>query len=423
MPLSTPLSSDIPTYSIAERDRRWTLARTFLEGEDLDALLVFGEHEDAGAAPFCFDTWFTNERAGMIVLFRREGDPIVFAPIKTYILDHLEGWRRGDQGWIEAENVRLGNLSGTVADTLITSGLSSAKVGVIGLEPYIPWLPEGIVPYRFWQNLLTQVPNIGFKPVGADFARLMMPLSKEEIAVVRHSAQIGDAMAQAMVDAARPGASEVELYAAGMGVAHKSGTVVAGMHMWTGPAPAASGPPQWAYRPQAPRILAEGDYIATEVFCGFGMRQTQHQVAIAIGEVHEDFERAAVIARKCYEVGLDKLRAGRRFHEVTEAMLAPVEAASGYVRGPQIHGLNPFGSFCRDFGGLAQVDGADRYPKAEANSTELGEMLLEPGMTFAFEPSCGFGRHLVTVGGTVIVGDDQAIELNAYTAQVLRAGG
>ncbi|HTQ22815.1 hypothetical protein [Mycobacterium sp.] len=42
-------------------------------------------------------------------------------------------------------------------------------------------------------------------------------------------------------------------------------------------------------------------------------------------------------------------------------------------------------------------------------------------MTFAFEPSCGFGRHLVTVGGTVIVGEDGPEELNPYTSRILRA--
>jgi len=34
----------------------------------------------------------------------------------------------------------------------------------------------------------------------------------------------------------------------------------------------------------------------------------------------------------------------------------------------------------------------------------------------------GFGSHLITLGGTVIVGNDEAIELNPYTAQLLRAG-
>ena len=74
----------------------------------------------------------------------------------------------------------------------------------------------------------------------------MMPLSQEEIAVVRYSAGIGDVMAQAMAEAARPGVSEVEVYAAGMAAAHLRGTVVPGMHFWSGPVPTASGPPQWA---------------------------------------------------------------------------------------------------------------------------------------------------------------------------------
>ena len=52
----------------------------------------------------------------------------------------------------------------------------------------------------------------------------------------------------------------------------------------------------------------------------------------------------------------------------------------------------------------------------------LGDMVLEPGMSFAFEPSCGFANHLVTLGGTVIVGHDQPVELNPYTAQLLRGG-
>ena len=50
-------------------------------------------------------------------------------------------------------------------------------------------------------------------------------------------------------------------------------------------------------------------------------------------------------------------------------------------------------------------------------------MELEPGMTFALEPNYAYGRHLAYLGGTVIVGDDGAIELNPYTAQILRAEG
>lgn len=421
MEANLPQPAGIPTFSPAERDRRWALARTFMERHGLDALIVFGEHEDAGPAPFCLDAWFTNERAGTTVIFPKTGEPIVFAPITTYLLDHLEASRRGDGGWIAAKNVRLGRQSGEIIDELKEHGLAKGTIGVIGLEPYIPWHPEGIVPYQTWHRILTRFPDVEFKSVGVDLARLMMPLSKEEIAVVRYSAGIGDMMAQAMAEAARPGVSEVEVYAAGMAAAHLRGTVVPGMHFWSGPTPTASGPPQWAYRPQAPRVLQEGDYIATEVFCGFGMHQTQHQVAIAIGQVHAEFEEAALVARASYDAGIEALRPGVTFGEVAEAMLKPTESAGGWVRGPQIHGLNPYGSFCRTPAGLRQLEGAERYGEVPSSPTSLSEMQLEPGMTFAFEPSCGLCRHLVTIGGTVLVGDDGAIELNPSTARLLRA--
>jgi hypothetical protein len=44
-------------------------------------------------------------------------------------------------------------------------------------------------------------------------------------------------------------------------------------------------------------------------------------------------------------------------------------------------------------------------------------------MSFAFEPNYAFGRHLVHLGGTVLVGDDTPIELNPYSARLLHAAG
>ena len=36
MPASNDRNADIPTLSLAERDRRWNLARAFMEREDLE---------------------------------------------------------------------------------------------------------------------------------------------------------------------------------------------------------------------------------------------------------------------------------------------------------------------------------------------------------------------------------------------------
>lgn len=412
----------IPTYSIAERDRRWDLARTFMEREGLDGLLVFGEHEDAGAAAFDFDTWFTNGRAGTVVIYPRIGEPIALAPMSMFITDHMEGIRRGDITWVPAANMRVGRGSQGIADVLDETGLATGTVGVVGLDPYPPFHGEGIIPFTLWNRVLELVPGAEFVAVGQEFGTLTMVMSSEEIEVMRYSAWVGDAMARAMAAAAAPGVPETAVYAAGMGAAYARGAVVPAMHLWTGRSPVAWGPPQWAYRPQPARIIEDGDIVAGEVFSRFGMRDTQHQVIIAVGTVHPDFERAAAVARASYDAGLKSLRPGRTFGEVADAMLAATDDGGGWVMGPQAHGINPFGPLCGFPGTIGKLDGAEEYPPMADYATLQRDLVLEPGMGFAFEPNYAFGRVKATIGGTVIVGEDEPIDLNPYTAQILRAG-
>ena len=414
---------NVPTYSMAERDRRWNLARSFMEHQGLDALLVFGEHEDAGAAPVNYDTWFTNGRAGTTVLFPRAGEPVSLFAMALYNVDHLESSRRGDAIWIPPQNTRTSRDSSAIAQTINELGLAEATIGVIGLEVYVPWHLEGSVPYQLWSNILKQFPNVIFKSVDLDFAQFVMPQSQEEIAVVRHTAGIGDAMVRAMVDTAAAGVLESEVYAAGMAAGYARGAMPTAMHFWSGPDPIASGWPQWGYRPQAPRILQDGDVITSELFCNFGGRHTQHQVLIAVGEVHEDFEKAAKVARAAYDAGLQALRPGRKFGDFVDAMLKPIEAADGWVMGPAVHSLNPLIALCRFPGDISRIAGAEAYPSVPETPTVLGDMELKPGMCFAFEPNYAFGRHVVHLGGTVIVGEDEPIELNPYSAKILRAAG
>ncbi|AXK36700.1 M24 family metallopeptidase [Streptomyces armeniacus] len=415
---------EVPAYSTAERDRRWNLARTFMAREGLDALLVFGEHEDAGPAPFAYDTWFTNGRAGTTVVFPRDGHPVSLFPMEMFAKDHLETARRGDAVWFPPRHVRASRDSRAIAATLGELGLAGGTVGVVGLEPAPPWHPEGIVPYGLWSSVLERFPGTEFRPVGMALARLMMPLSDEETAVVRRSARIGDAMARAMVGAAAAGVPESEVYAAGMAAGYARGTTPAAMHFWSGPDPLASGLPPWSYRPQAPRTLRDGDVISAEVFSNVAGRHTQHQVTISIGEPHPDLRRAAGVARAVYDACLRALRPGRTFGEAVDAMREPLEAADGWEFGPAIHALNPmialsgFPSYAAE-----HLPGAGAYPPEARHPTLCGDMELAPGMTFALEPNFVCGRHLAYLGGTVIVGEDEPVELNPYTARILQAAG
>jgi Xaa-Pro aminopeptidase len=215
---------------------------------------------------------------------------------------------------------------------------------------------------------------------------------------------------------------ESEIYAAGMFEAQRRGVVAPGMLLWSGPEFIAWWPPPWAYRPQAPRVVEEGDVVLAEVFVQFGMKETQHQVAIAVGDVHPDFLRAFDVARAAYDAGLATLRPGRRFGEVAEVMRRTVEDAGGSFVHPVLHGLNPFGTVGAVSLAIGKVAAAEGYRARAEIPPILYDLVLERGMTFAFEPNCVFGRRTANLGGTVIVGDDAPIELNPLTARLLHAG-
>lgn len=102
-------------------------------------------------------------------------------------------------------------------------------------------------------------------------------------------------------------------------------------------------------------------------------------------------------------------------------MRAPVERAGGGFVHPVVHGLNPLGTVSGVPLAVASLPGAGEYQGMMEIPMILGELVLEPGMVLAFEPNCAFGRHVANLGGTVVVGDDQPLELNPLTAEVLDA--
>ncbi|NUR85206.1 MAG: M24 family metallopeptidase, partial [Nonomuraea sp.] len=167
--------------------------------------------------------------------------------------------------------------------------------------------------------------------------------------------------------------------------------------------------------------IDEGDVVMAEVFCRFGMKETQHQVAIAVGAPHPDIELGAEVARASYEAGLAAAKPGNSFGDLVEAMQAPLKDADAWNVHPLVHSLNPMGPVCGFGAGLRRVPEAREYGRLFDVPTMGGELPLAPGMTFAFEPNAVIGDHLVNLGGTVVIGEDEPHELNPFTARLLRS--
>jgi Xaa-Pro dipeptidase len=410
----------IPQFSLAERDRRWNIGRQIMEEMDLEGLVVFGSREGAFPAPFSMDNYFTNDRPGAIVVFPRDGEPRVLA-FALAANDHLQAMRRGEAVWIRPENFYAGAPNGKLLSLLMQEvGIGSKRVGVIGLDPYPAFYFDGAMPYHIWKTVLDTFPEGTFVQVGDRFYELTASRSAEELEVLKWSADVGETMSMAMRDATRPGVTEADIYSAIVGACPKHVGFTAEILLQSGKNFVSFGPPSWNYRPRAPRVIEQGDIVAGEIFSSLGMLESQHQVTVAVGKVHEDYERAADVARAAYETGVDTLRPGRTFGEVAEAMQVPLKKAGGYNVHPLIHSINPFGLVCGFGEGFNQLAEADRYALVAEVPTIGAEVEMQPGMCFSVEPSCMFGRRYVNLGGTVVVGENEAIELNTVTTQMMR---
>src|SRR5262245_742352 len=111
-----------PVLSTAERDRRWEATRSFLQANDLSALVVAG-------APRGLPHYLGNTRGGIIV-FPRASPPV-----------YLGGWmekarkfddeRAGIEPWI-ADSRIVGDAPAVVAELVEERGLAGTRVGVTG---------------------------------------------------------------------------------------------------------------------------------------------------------------------------------------------------------------------------------------------------------------------------------------------------
>jgi Xaa-Pro aminopeptidase len=410
---------EVPRYSLAERDRRWRMAREVMGEVGVDALVVFGDREGVGPAPFAPDVFFTNDRPGSIVIFCGDEEPfeLVFSPMA--ISDHLESIDRGEAVWVPPEHVGVGRNPMGVAQVLTEHGLGDAVIGVVGLEPYAPFYFNGAIPHALVAGIESALPGATLRPAWRPLARRMAVLSDEQLAVVRRCAEIGERMAGAMVDAARPGATQADLVAAAMHEAYAGGGSSPYIVLNSGPRFWNWGPPAWLYRPEAPRVIESGDVILAELFSTFAMAETQHQVAIAVGDVDPMYDKLAEACRASYQEGIATVRPGATFGDVVAAMRAPIDAIGGWNLTPLVHGLNPilFVDGCGE--GLVSVPGADRYRHLGAIPTIGADVPLQEGMTFAFEPDCFVGDIQMNLGTTVIVGPDGAEELSTFTNQLV----
>lgn len=402
-----------PQLSLAERDRRWSLARELMKEEGLEGLIIFGSKGREQ-----LDRYLTNDRSGGIVVFTLKGELVHLAWTVFDLPSHMESSLRGEASWVE--DMRVGASGVGIVGVLREKGLANAAIGVIGTQAGGPGEFEGWAPYATWKYVLDELPKARFRDVTLPFLERIWPKSSEELALVRRAAEIGEEASREMLRLCKPGVSEAEVYAGVMDVLFRNGangstsSYVTPLILHSGPDNPSWGAPMWLLRPQPPRILREGDLVLSEIFPRYGGLEAQIQMCVAIPPVDPVNRELAGVARRAYEVGLKMLRPGNTFGEVVKAMGGPLAEAGAWQLTPLIHSLNPLFWIGLTGVGISALPGIGRYKGVapEVPAVRGADMPLKEGMVFAFEPNACKGKQRVNVGGTVIVTAQGAEELN-----------
>jgi Xaa-Pro aminopeptidase len=393
-----------------------------MEQKGLDALVVFGLKGRER-----LDRYLTNDRTGGIVVFPMVGELVHLTWTAFDIAAHMESSLRGEASWLE--DIRVGATGGGVVRVLKEKGLDRQRIGVVGLEGRAPGEPEGWVPYKTWQEILQALPRASFVDVTDAFAELVVVKSEEELGMVRRSACIGELACKAMLEVTKAGVGENEIYATVMGVLYRNGAhgsvspYLSPLILHSGPDNPSWGPPMWLMRGQTPRIVQEGDIIQAEIFSHYGGMESQQQMSVALPPVHPVNVDLAEIARRSYEAGLKMLRPGNTFGEVAQAMEGPLQEAGCWHLTPLIHSLNPLVWTSATAVGIEALPGIEKYKWVGLRPARGEKLVIEAGMVFELEPNACRGKQRVNIGGTVIVSEKGAEELNRLPTEMRIVGG
>lgn len=397
---------DPPTLSLAERDRRYAAIRAMMRRNDVECLII-----PAAAHRYPADIYFTNDLYGCSVIFPLEGEPVAMHRGASVAGSWQQARDWNESSWIK--DMRFGARASIMLEVLKERGLTAARIGTIGVLGGPNLIPVGWAPFPFWSAMTQALPNATFVELWDDFAAIWLTKSDEEIALFRYASQISEQVCQVMLDVTRTGASESAIYAAMMHEFYRNGASPAhDLFIHSGTENLSWDAPRWLHRAQKPRVIQDGDVVLSEIMLLVGGIEAQAQMCIGVGNVAKPFRRAAEVARESYEAGLRVLRAGVTFGEVAHAMQEPLLRAGAWHLTPHIHSVTPLTLVSPVTEGL-DPSVSELFKRVDQLPGTGLDVVLEPGMTLAFEPNAAFGRQQVNIGGNVLVTEDGYEELNS----------
>ncbi|MEY4849533.1 MAG: hypothetical protein RLZZ563_423 [Pseudomonadota bacterium] len=308
-------------FTEAEYQRRHAAIRQAMAAEGIEALIVTGTRE-----------WFQGDLGNLLyigapvdweqsfAIFPLSTDPVILqkrVQFPYFVERGIPGLPLGSFGqsssafkpeWAEGRpGTRVAGFYGPgLVAQLTRLGLAKARIGVVSLRN---------MPADVYRHLTENLPGVRL----VDAQHILMALryykSAEEQRFVRRSAAMADAGMAALIDAAKVGATDLDLYYAADAACARLGGPVGGFQL-VGSGPWGGHASNLILEPNFRRTLAAGDMVIPEIGSNFRGYFTQLTVPVSLGRPTDAFYQAHAMCERVYAELQTQFRAGKRVREI-----------------------------------------------------------------------------------------------------------
>ena len=371
----------IPTFSLAERERRWRRLRAEMKNAELDALIALphqGHWDQFGAdARYITQIGGSQTEIGAVLPLEGEGTAIVRGA------NEVEWWGLA-QDWVKDIRPSRRSYGEPVIERLKEIG--AERVGVIGLGGLVR-APEGVVSWGTYEKIRQALPGVQFENATALMQEVRSIKSAEEIAFIETAAEIISKALDVLIAHAKIGARENDLVAEMLReIIRQGGEPITMLLFGTG------GPEvPWAQRIFTTRALKPGDLINTEVEGKYAGYIAQALQPISLGPPAKELEKIYDATRVIFDSMLKFIKPEVTFGEVAKFYQDEVQAAGFEPDGALMHGRGLGEDAPMLYG--ARRDFPEKHDK------------LKEGHVFILKPAAkrGFMRDSIRAGDTVAI--------------------
>jgi Xaa-Pro aminopeptidase len=381
----------IPQLSLEERDRRYHKTREEMARRGIDCLLLpanSGRWEQLQA-----DSRYLTSIGGfateVFTVFPLEGD------VTAYVFNRAAWWEKA-QNWVQDVRDGRNRWGENAIERINELGLQNKTIGIAGLAGLFR-APEGIIPYSSVKAIQDAFPQAQLVNATEMMQTIRAIKSAEEISFLERSAAIIEKTIEAMVETARPGVCEKELYGAMIHAMLSNGGELPTLFFLSAGAEITNS----SFVP-TDYVMRSGDRIINEIEAKYGGYAAQAVSPMTLGEPKPDYAEMIEISRACFDAILHAMKPGVTFGSLFDIYRETVEknGRGRYVwNHPVMHarGLGDDGPAL-----LGQQD-LERFSR----------MQLETGMVFILKPQVRAAQEKgrASIGDTVVVAEGAARRL------------